>query len=84
MFSGEADGETGVLSKATNTAVLCRKLNLDNATDLYSYCSEHLTKDELLSKRQFVLVKPEEIQRNRPGNLYCQFVKGAYLNETSF
>lgn len=67
LFSGEADGETGLVSKAVETAVLCRKVFIRGAEDFYKWCSSNLTKEGPKSKRHFVYVKSEDIQRDRPG-----------------
>ena len=42
---GEADGETGVISKAIDAAVLYRQLVVRDANDFYAWCVEHLTKN---------------------------------------
>lgn len=70
VFAGEADGETGVVSKAVERAVLCRKVQINGAEDFFTWCQANLTKDEehsKTSKRDFVFVKKEDILRNRPG-----------------
>lgn len=69
MFPGEADGETGVVSKAVSTAVLCRQLLIRGAEDFFGWCQQHLTKDTPKSKRHFVLVRSEDIKRDRPGRI---------------
>jgi hypothetical protein len=67
FVTGEADGETGVLNKAVESAVLCRQLVVRNAADYYNYCCANLKKDTPTSKREFVFVDGDGvINRDRP------------------
>ncbi|GFS13191.1 (S)-beta-bisabolene synthase [Elysia marginata] len=63
---GEADGETGVINCAVDRAVSSGRLTVRNASDLYSWCSEKLTKSDASSLRDFFLVPKEKIVRDRP------------------
>ena len=54
---GEADGETGVISKSVKSEILCRKSTVTDAASFMKVCDK-LQKDEPLSKRAFVLVEP--------------------------
>ena len=51
--NGEADGETGLISKSLDTAVLRGQLLIRNAEDLFKWSVDHLSKEEPLSKRIF-------------------------------
>lgn len=74
MFPGEADGETGVVSKAIETAVLCRQVQIRGAEDFFTWCKDNLTKETPKSKRHFQYIRSEDIKRGRPGTYYCFFV----------
>ena len=50
---GEADDETGLISKSLDTAVLRGRLLIRNAEDLFKWSVDHLSKDEPRSKRIF-------------------------------
>ena len=69
---GEADRETGAISKSLEAAVLCRKVFIRHAADLHQWCVQNLSKDEDLSKRTFFFVGPDQIQRgHQKTNVKC-------------
>ena len=43
---GEADAETGTISKSLDTAVLCRQTVIRNSVDLFSWAEQNLSKDD--------------------------------------
>ena len=70
--AGEADGETGAISKSLEAAVLCRTVFIRHAADLHQWCVQNLSKDEDLSKRTFFFVDPDQIQRgHQETNVKC-------------
>lgn len=63
---GQGDGEIGVLNRALDCAVMGRKLIINTAEDMYSWCGANLTLEDEFSRRHFYFVRSEEIQRDRP------------------
>ena len=63
---GEGDGEIGVVNRAVDRAILGRKLVINSAKDMWEWCCENVASDEPFSKRTFVYVAKNEIERQRP------------------
>ena len=61
----ECDGETGVLNRAVDRAIIGNKVIINNAKDMFKFCKENLEINEPLSKRSFLLVRTGEINRKR-------------------
>lgn len=62
----EGDGEIGAVSKMLERGVLGRKVILQNANDVYNFCSSRCELNNPYSLRSFHLVKKGEIDRDRP------------------
>lgn len=63
---GESDGETGVLNRAVDRAIVGGQVIIRNAKEMYNWCDENLAVDEPYNKRQFVFVSSEDMNRDRP------------------
>jgi hypothetical protein len=63
---GDCDAEIGHVNKLLDRAIIGNQVIINNAVDMYNYCADHLTVDELTSKRQFFLVSKDAINRERP------------------
>ncbi|KAJ8049262.1 hypothetical protein HOLleu_01941 [Holothuria leucospilota] len=62
---GEGNGETGVINRAIDRAILGRQVIVRNVQELYQWCSEHLSTETEFSKRKFFHVKLGDVSRNR-------------------
>ncbi|GFO06624.1 (S)-beta-bisabolene synthase [Plakobranchus ocellatus] len=63
---GEADGETGVLSQALGRAVASGRTDVKNASTMFAWCQQEMSRSSDTFTREFFLVKVDEIVRNRP------------------
>ena len=62
---GDSDGEAGVLNRSLDQVVIGRKKVFNGAQDIYDYCQENLTLNEIGSKRSYYLVGTGAVTRNR-------------------
>ncbi|XP_070562440.1 uncharacterized protein [Ptychodera flava] len=71
------DGVAGAVKTAVRQAVIARQVIVGDASDMFKYCSEHLTKDGMCSsKRSFFFVPKGTINRSRPNRVVTKSVPG--------
>ena len=61
----DGDGETGIINRCLDRAITGESIIIKNAEDAYDYCAANFTLNDTLSKRDFILVKQGEINRDR-------------------
>ncbi|XP_014673342.1 PREDICTED: uncharacterized protein LOC106813660 [Priapulus caudatus] len=66
---GPSDGVSGVVKSAVRRAAIARRVVVNNAAALFSFCHENMTKNDCAKQRRvFLYVAQGEINRDRPNS----------------
>ena len=62
----ECDAEIGIINRTVDRAISGQSVVINDARDMFEYCQQTQSMDDVLTKKTFLYVSSEEIIRDRP------------------